>query len=129
MRITLLGEEHPDTISAMHNLANTYYSLGKYADAEKLQIQVLEMRSRFLGEEHPDTINVMENLAITFYCLQKCKDAARLVVQVVNVRKKFFGEEHQKTVKALALLVAVRSQANTNTSGTESKKKGEFYIL
>ncbi|KIK01210.1 hypothetical protein K443DRAFT_7052 [Laccaria amethystina LaAM-08-1] len=52
-----LGEEHPDTISAMNNLANTYESFGKYADAEKLQIQVLDMRSRFLGEEHPDTIN------------------------------------------------------------------------
>jgi tetratricopeptide (TPR) repeat protein len=124
----LLGE-HPDTISAMNNLANTYESFGKYADAEKLQIQVLDMRSRFLGEEHPDTINVMENLAITFYYLQKYKDAARLEVQVLDIRKKIFGEEHPQTVKAVAILAVIRSQANTNTPGTESKKKGESYLL
>jgi hypothetical protein len=37
MRNRLLGEEHPDTIIAMSNLAITYESLGKYADAEKLK--------------------------------------------------------------------------------------------
>ena len=112
MRNRLLGEEHPDTIRAMDNLAATYMSLGKYADAEKLQIQVLDMRSR-LFEEHPDTINVMENLAITFYCLQKFKNAARLEGKVVDARKKIFGEEHPQTVKAVALLAAIRFQDDT----------------
>ena len=129
MRTRLFGEEHLDTIGAINNLANTYQNLEKYADAEKLQIQVLNMRSRFFGEEHPDTINAMENLAITFYYVQKYKDAARLEVQVVDIRKKIFGEEHPQTVKAVALLAEIRSQANTNTSGTESKKKGKSYIL
>ena len=80
-------------------------------------------RSRVLGEEHPDTITVMENLAITFYYLHKYTDAARLEVQVVDVRKKILGEEHPQTVKAVAILSEIRSQANTSTSGTESKKK------
>jgi hypothetical protein len=40
MRNRLLGEDHPDTITAMNNLAITYESLGKYADAEKLEIKV-----------------------------------------------------------------------------------------
>ena len=71
----------------------------------------------------------MENLAITFYYLQKYTDAARLEVQVVDVRKKIFGEEHPKTVKAVALLAEIQSQANTNTSGIESKKKGGSYLL
>jgi len=48
MRNILLGEEHPDTISAMGSLAATYGSLGKYADAEKLQIHVLDMRNNYL---------------------------------------------------------------------------------
>jgi len=122
----LLEEDHPDT--TMGNLANTYGSLGKYADAETLQIKVLDMRVKLL-EEHPDTINATENLAITFHYLQKYTDAARLEVQVVDVRKKIFGEEHPKTVKSVALLAKSQSQANTNISGTESKKKGEFYLL
>jgi len=125
----LLGEEHPDTILAMSSLAYTYQGLGKYADAEKLKIQVLDLKNRLLGEEHPDTINAMENLAITFYYLQKYTDAARLEVQVVDVRKKIFGKEHPKTVKAVAILAEIRSQANRNTSGIESSKKSDFYLL
>jgi hypothetical protein len=35
----------------------------KYADAEKLEIKVLDMRNRLLGEDHPDTITAMDNLA------------------------------------------------------------------
>ena len=86
------------------------------------------MRNRLLGEDHPDTIDGMEDLATTFNYLQKCTDAARLGVQVVDVRKKIFGQEHPKTAEALALLAKIRSQPKTNTSGTESKKKGESYL-
>jgi hypothetical protein len=50
-------------------------SLGKYVDAEKLQVQVLDMRNRLLGEDHPDTINAMNNLAIIYKCLGKCANA------------------------------------------------------
>ena len=128
LRTTLHGEEHPDTISAMGDLAHTSQSLGEYANEEKLKINILDLKSRLLGEEHPDTINAMENLAITLYYLQKYPDAARLEVQVVDVRKKIFGEQHSKTVNAIAILAEIKSQANTNTSGTESKKKSELYL-
>jgi hypothetical protein len=39
----------------MANLAATYQNLGKYTEAEKLQMQVLDARNRILGVEHPDT--------------------------------------------------------------------------
>ena len=61
----ILGVEHPDTIRAMANLAATYHELGKYTEAKKLKIQVLDARNRILGVEHPDTIRVMANLALT----------------------------------------------------------------
>ena len=125
----LFGEEHPDTIFAMGNLAYTYQSLGKYADAVKLKIKILDLKNKLLGEEHPDAINAMENLAITFYYLQKYPDAARLEVQVVDVRKKIFGEEHPEIVKAVAILAEIRSQSNRNTSGIESRRKSDVYLL
>jgi hypothetical protein len=43
VRSRILAEEHPDRISAMGELARTYASLGKYADAEKLKIKVLDL--------------------------------------------------------------------------------------
>ena len=41
-RNKILGVEHPDTINAMGNLAMTYGDLGKYTEAEKLNLQVLD---------------------------------------------------------------------------------------
>ena len=71
----------------------------------------------------------MENFALTLYYLQKYTDAARLEVQVVDVWKKIYGEEHPQTVKAVAMLAEIRSQAKTNSSSTESKKKCESHLL
>ena len=43
--------EHPDTILAMTNLAITYRNLGRHTEAEKLETQACELKSRVLGEE------------------------------------------------------------------------------
>ena len=54
--------------------------LGKYTEAEKLEIQVLDVRNRILGVEHPDTINTMENLAGIYRKLGKYAEAEMLVI-------------------------------------------------
>src|SRR5260370_248611 len=59
----LLGEEHPDTLKSMGNLATTYWDQGKWKEAEALEIVVMEKRKHLLGEDHPHTLTSMENLA------------------------------------------------------------------
>ena len=78
VRNRILGVEHPDTIYAMANLAATYRNFGKYTEAEKLEIQVLDARNRILGVEHPVTIHAMADLAATYQCLGKYTDAEQL---------------------------------------------------
>ena len=43
-RKKLLGVEHPDTLTSMENLASTYSSQEKWDEAEKLEVQVLDIR-------------------------------------------------------------------------------------
>jgi hypothetical protein len=76
----LLGEEHPDTLTAMANLAATVYAQGDLAGARKLFEQVLEASRRLLGEEHPDTTIAAWNL---FRTLLDSEDtgAAELVLE------------------------------------------------
>ena len=38
----LLGEEHPDTLTTMGNLASTYRNQGKLKEAEALEVVVME---------------------------------------------------------------------------------------
>ena len=51
-----LGEEHPDTLRSMHNLANRYSEVGRRPEALQLTERVVEVYKRTLGEEHPDTV-------------------------------------------------------------------------
>ncbi|KAL5392945.1 hypothetical protein DPSP01_000636 [Paraphaeosphaeria sporulosa] len=62
----VLGEEHPDTLLSMGNLASTYRNQGRWKEAEELSVQVMETRKRVLGEEHPDMLLSMGNLASTY---------------------------------------------------------------
>jgi len=59
----VLGKEHPSTLTSMNNLALVYWNGGRWDEAEKLEIQVMEMRVRMLGQEHPLTLTSMANLA------------------------------------------------------------------
>lgn len=42
----VLGDEHPDTLSSMANLAATWSSQGRWKEAEELEVRVMEARKR-----------------------------------------------------------------------------------
>ncbi|KAJ5313221.1 1-3-beta-glucanosyltransferase gel2 [Penicillium atrosanguineum] len=65
-RNTKLGEDHPDMLISMNNLASTYMKQGRWEEAEQLEVQVMETRKTKLGEDHPDTLTSMANLAFTW---------------------------------------------------------------
>ncbi|KAB8237922.1 uncharacterized protein BDW43DRAFT_321109 [Aspergillus alliaceus] len=53
-RKTVLGAEHPGTLTSMANLAYTWESQGKLHDAMALMENCSELRSKVLGPNHPD---------------------------------------------------------------------------
>ncbi len=67
----LLGEEHPNTLLALNNLAWTLHAQGELPAARRLQEQALEAYRRLLGEEHPQTLSAIRNLAATRQALEE----------------------------------------------------------
>jgi len=53
-RKQVLGQEHPDSLTSMANLALTYCKQGRWKEAKELEVVVMETRKQVLGEEHPD---------------------------------------------------------------------------
>jgi Flp pilus assembly protein TadD len=49
----------------MNNLALSLRQQGKYAEAEAMHRQTLQLREMVLGKEHPDTLGSMNNLALS----------------------------------------------------------------
>ena len=63
----LLGAEHPDTLTIMGNLANTYSNQGRWNEAEELQVLIISIKKKLLGAEDPGTLMSMEDLARIYY--------------------------------------------------------------
>ncbi|KAK7582824.1 hypothetical protein V3481_012122 [Fusarium oxysporum f. sp. vasinfectum] len=106
LRTEILGEEHPDTLTSMGNLASTYWNQGRLKEAEELQVDVMEIRKRVLGEEHPDTLTSMANLASTYWNQGRLKEAEELQVDVMEIQKRVLGEEHPHTLTSMANLAS-----------------------
>ena len=57
------GEEDSERLAAANNMAVSLNDEGKYAEAEEIQRQVLEVSKRVLGPGHPSTVATSNNLA------------------------------------------------------------------
>ncbi|KAH7122353.1 kinesin light chain 3, partial [Dendryphion nanum] len=110
-RKSVLGEEHPDTLTNIADLASTYRNQGRWKEAEELFVQVIKTRRRVLGEEHPNTLTSIANLALIYRNQGQWKEAEGLDVQVIEMRKRVLGKEHPDTLTSIANLTSTyRSQ-------------------
>jgi tetratricopeptide (TPR) repeat protein len=103
-RRRILGEEHPDTITAMSNLAITLGEQGQLEEAARIEKEVLENMRRIFGENHLSTISAMKNLAITLGEQGQLEEAARIEKEVLQKRKRILGANHPATLSAMSNL-------------------------
>ena len=59
----VLGEEHPDTLISMNNLAFTWKAQSQDTKAVHLIQECIRLRSRILGVDHSDTLSSSAVLA------------------------------------------------------------------
>jgi hypothetical protein len=106
-----LGDDHPDTLLSMHNLAIEYRAAGRRADALQLTEEVVKLRKSKLGEDHPDTLLSIHNLVIEYSAAGRRAEALQLVEEVVKLQKSKLGEDHPDTVASEGLLAYVSQLA------------------
>jgi tetratricopeptide (TPR) repeat protein/tRNA A-37 threonylcarbamoyl transferase component Bud32 len=95
------GPDHPDTLSSMNWLANSYDSLGRYAEALKLHEQTLEVRRATLGPTHPDTLMSMNNLANSYDALGRDAEALKIRQETLVLRRAQLGRDHPHTLMSM----------------------------
>jgi len=102
-------------------LASVYTSQGRWGEAERLEVEVLEKRRKILGMEHPRTITAAANLAATYWDQGRQSEAEKLEVDVLEQRRRILGMEHPDTIRAAANLSSTyHSQGRWN----EAEKLG-----
>jgi tetratricopeptide (TPR) repeat protein len=63
---------------AISNLASTYWSRGKYDEAEQLFLEVVEGRKRVFGDDHAETLKAISSLASTYWSRGRYDEAEQL---------------------------------------------------
>jgi tetratricopeptide (TPR) repeat protein len=110
-RTSILGENHPDTLKSMHNLAVLCDKKGEYDQAHPLYVQCLEKRKSTLGENHLDTLNSMNNLAGLYKNQGLYDKAYPLCIKCLEERKSTLGDNHSDTLESInSLAVFYHSQ-------------------
>ncbi|MEE9297146.1 MAG: serine/threonine-protein kinase [Phycisphaerae bacterium] len=101
LRRSTLGEEHPETLSAVNALAVLYSYQGRHDEAEPLLLEMLERRRRVLGDEHPNTLKSMNNMAIVLLDHGKYGEAETLFRQILEIQRRVLGDEHPDTLGSM----------------------------
>lgn len=124
----MLGAGHPDTVISISNLASTYRYQARWDEAEKLGVQVLEIRKRVLGAEHPNTITSMANLASTHQKQGRWDEAEKLQVQVLEIRTTVLGAEHPTTLGSMDNLAhTLKSQGKLQEASALTERCSELF--
>jgi len=110
-RQRLLGDEHPQTLDTMNNLALTLQDQDNMSEAEALYRQGLKTRKKVLGAEHPDTLLAINNLGWLLLKSDREEEAEKLFREALRLRRRVSGEDHLETRRTMLNLanVALRS--------------------
>ena len=106
-KTSVLGPEHPDTLTSVNNLAPALSREGRYNEAKHMLLEVLQLRTTVLGTEHPDTLISMNHLASVLSCEGKFEDAETLYRQTLRLGEAILGEQHSLTLISMSNLASV----------------------
>ncbi|MCJ1383790.1 hypothetical protein MMC17_006904 [Xylographa soralifera] len=130
----VLGEEYPNTLTSINNLALIYQNQGRWKEAEELNIRTLKTKQKVLGGEHPSTLISMDNLAEIYRNQGRWKEAEELIIQIKEISQKVLGKEHPNmlfSMHNLALIYQYQGrwkeaeELNIQTLKTKQKVLGE----
>jgi len=119
----VLGDEHPDTLTSMNNLAGTLGEQGDLASARALLEQVLAALRRVLGDEDPDTLTSISNLAATVYLQGDLAGARTLQEQALAARRMVLGDDHPDTLMSMNNLAATLGAQGDRTGAHALQEK------
>jgi hypothetical protein len=88
----------------MANLASTFWNQGRWEEAEKLEVDVMETSKSKLGLDHPSTLTSMANLAFTWHSQGRLEDSLDLMQDCARLRQKKLGHTHPLTRSSISTL-------------------------
>jgi serine/threonine protein kinase len=96
-----LGPDHPDTLTAMSNLANIYRNAGQLAEAVRLNEESLKGLKAQLGPDDPRTLAAMNDLANSYSDAGRLAEAVSLHEEELKRSRAIVGPDHPETLMSM----------------------------
>jgi tetratricopeptide (TPR) repeat protein len=100
----MMGQDHPNTLISMNNLARLYEHQGRYAEAEPLLVKAAGVSRRVLGAAHPNTLRYMNNLSEFYQNQGKYMQAEPVLMEALELERRVLGKEHPTTLTTMGYL-------------------------
>ena len=123
------GEEDPNTITWINNLAFVYSHLGDYSKALHFDQKAYSLCCKAFGEDHPQTIPSLNNLAATYYHLGRYAEALPLMEKAYTLCCQVSGQESSVALSALRNLAATHGAHGNTKTALELHKKSYSLCL
>jgi Tetratricopeptide repeat/Domain of unknown function (DUF4062)/NB-ARC domain len=97
-RSRTLGQDHPSTLTARHNIARMLAYGDRWPDSEVAFREVLEIRRRVCGDGHPDTLVAHTNVALSIAHQGRWAEAESLFQEVLDIEQRVLRIDHPATL-------------------------------
>lgn len=119
LRKSVLGDDHPDTLTSQHQLVRVLRDTGEVGAARALLDDTLRKRVRVLGQMHPDTLTSSNGKADLLRARGKLGEACEIYERVLELRTSVLGERHPATLTTRHYLAEVRHRLAEAGAETE----------
>jgi tetratricopeptide (TPR) repeat protein len=96
-----LGDDHPNVIPLLANLATVQNAMGRTSDAAATYAERLPLLRRLRGPEHRETLGATTDLGGLLLTLGRPAEAAALYETSLPIKRRVLGLQHQWTAFAL----------------------------
>ncbi|HZW11315.1 MAG TPA: serine/threonine-protein kinase [Phycisphaerales bacterium] len=107
LRRRTLGDDHPETLRVLGNLASLRQAQGRLAEAEQLGTRAIETYRRIGQQEAPAALGVMNNLAQVYRDLGRTREAIELQQETLYAQERVLGSDHPHTLGSMVNLAAM----------------------
>jgi len=101
LREDLLGAQHPETASSLHNLGMLYWKQGKYEQAEAYCQRALAIKEEQLGAHHLETASSLHDLGILYWQQGKYEQAEASYQRALAIKEEQLGVHHPDMANTL----------------------------
>ncbi len=101
IRRGILGDDHPDTITSITEMALNLSYLGRLDDSERYHREALDRARRTLDDDDEQLLQALNNMGLLLSNQGKFEEAEPYYREVLAGARRVFGEDHRNTLTVI----------------------------